>query len=279
MLQSVIADTKDLMDAATSSLSEQGIQRTIVDEILDSKLPAKDKSFQRVFEDVSSVSGAGFETLGSVLRLLAFHVFSNPMILGRLREELEVARQSNTGAMDLKALEQLPYLTSTIMEGLRLSPGIATRMARIAPDRDLLYRDWRVPAGTPVGMTTILMHTDERSYPDPYSFEPERWIQASDHKNAEHAYAPFSRGTRMCVGMQYESPQTPLFLFIFYFTYSDLKLHSLAWAELYMALAALVQQFNFDFVGASAEDFECVSDQFVIGTRGKGILNARARLN
>lgn len=205
-----MTDTKDLMDAATSSLSEQGVQRTIVDEIVDSKLPAKDKSFQRVFEDVSSVSGAGFETLGSVLRLLVFHVFSNPKILGRLREELEVASQSNTDAIDFKALEKLPYLTSTIMEGLRLSPGIATRMARIAPDRDLLYRDWQVPAGTPVGMTTTLMHTDERLYPDPYSFQPERWIQASECKNAEHAYAPFSRGTRMCVGMQYESPRSLL---------------------------------------------------------------------
>lgn len=46
-----------------------------------------------------------------------------------------------------------------------------------------------------------------------------------------------------------------------------------------MALAALVQQFNFELIGASAEDFECVSDQFVIGTRGKGILNAQVRLN
>lgn len=77
---------------------------------------------------------------------------------------------------------------------------------------------------------------------------------SSIRKNAEHAYAPFSKGTRMCVGMH------------------------LAWAELYLALAALIQRFNFDFIGAKAEDFDCSSNQFVIGTKGKGVPKAHVRL-
>lgn len=178
-------------------------QHTIIHEILDSPLNSHDKSLQRVFEDVTSVSGAGFETSGSVLRLLCFHVFSRPEILQRLLEELDSAGQSRSGVVELKTLEQLPFFTSTIKEALRLSPGVATRMARIAPDRDLFYKSWRIPAGTPVGMTTLLMHTDENTYPKPYLFQPERWLEGSGiRKNADHAYAPFSKGTRMCVGMQ-----------------------------------------------------------------------------
>lgn len=178
-------------------------QQTIIHEILDSPLSSHDKSLQRVFEEVTSVSGAGFETSGSVLRLLCFHVFSRPEILQRLLEELDSAGQSRSGVVELKTLEQLPFFTSTIKEALRLSPGVATRMARIAPDRDLFYKSWRIPAGTPVGMTTLLMHTDENTYPKPYLFQPERWLEGSGiRKNADHAYAPFSKGTRMCVGMQ-----------------------------------------------------------------------------
>lgn len=41
---------------------------------------------------------------------------------------------------------------------------------------------------------------------------------------------------------------------------------------MYLALAALAQRFNFQFTDAKAEDFECDSDQFVIGTKGKGLL-------
>jgi cytochrome P450 len=193
-------DTEELMAQALSPSQEKRGRRTIVHEILDSKLPSHDKTHQRIFEDVSSVSGAGFETIGGALRLIFFHVFSSAKILRRLRSELESAKTRHDDVMQLRVLEQLPYLTSTIKEGLRLSPGIATRMARIAPDRDLFYNGWRIPAGQPVGMTTILLHTDERFYSDPHSFSPERWMEGC--KNAETAYAPFSKGTRICLGMQ-----------------------------------------------------------------------------
>lgn len=195
--------TERLMAGSASTSPEARGQQTIIHDILDSSLSSHDKSLQRVFEDVTSVSGAGFETSGSVLRLLSFHVFSRPEILQRLLDELDSAGLPRSNEIELKTLEQLPFLTSTIKEGLRLSPGVATRMARIAPDRDIFYKDWIIPAGTPVGMTTVLMHTDENIYPNPNLFQPERWMEGSSiRKSAEHAYAPFSKGTRMCVGMQ-----------------------------------------------------------------------------
>ncbi len=103
---------------------------------------------------------------------------------------------------ELRKLEQLPYMTSVLMEGLRLSPAIGTRMARIASDRDLVYGEWIIPAGTPVGMITVRMHMDETLYPDPKRFDPERRMHRSFRKKVEKVYAPFSRGTRNCIGMQ-----------------------------------------------------------------------------
>jgi hypothetical protein len=193
-----------------------------------------------------------------LLRLLSYHVFSDPKILHGLLPELYSAGTSELGTIELRKTEQLPFLTAVSMEGLRLSPGVATRMARIAPDRDLSYRDWRIPAGMPVGMTTILMRTDENSYPDPYPFRPERWLDGSGgRKNVDNAYAPFSRGSRMCVGMQ------QVFSLHVDLDGSNQKDDSLAWAEVYPTLAALVQQFTFQFLGAKAEDFQCASDQFI----------------
>lgn len=49
---------------------------------------------------------------------------------------------------------------------------------------------------------------------------------------------------------------------------------SLAWAEMYIVLAALVQRFAFQFEGTSSKDFECESDQFIIETSGNGNLPA-----
>ncbi|RYP45735.1 hypothetical protein DL768_007976 [Monosporascus sp. mg162] len=246
---------KRLMAAVSSSSLDDKYPRTIVHEIVESSLPASEKSFVRVFEDVSTTTGAGFETTASALRLIFFHLFSNAHILQKLRAELaptkaRFANISKVEDLSLKTLEQLPYLTSILKEGLRLSPAIATRMARVAPDRDLFYHEWRIPAGTPVGMTTILMHTDETVYPEPWRFNPERWMNSDARKKMDKAFAPFSRGTRICLGMH------------------------LAWAEMYMIVAALAQHFDFQFEGATAEDFECTSDQFAVGTKGKGALIA-----
>lgn len=59
---------------------------------------------------------------------------------------------------------------------------------------------------------------------------------------------------------------------------TDTLIISLAWAEMYLALAALVQGFDFKFEDAKAEDFEFESDQFAIGTKGKGLLRAHVRI-
>jgi cytochrome P450 len=82
---------------------------------------------------------------------------------------------------------------------MRLSPAVASRAGRVA-DVDLIYDKWRIPAGTPTGMTVLFMHTDENLYPDPLRFNPDRWMGPAVQTSN---YAPFSKGSRICLGMQY----------------------------------------------------------------------------
>lgn len=163
-------DTKNFMKAAVSP--DDNGPRTLVHEIVQSKLPPSEKSFERIFEEMSTTTGAGFETTAAVIRIAAFHIYRSPGILQKLRAEVAAAPDR-----DLKTLEQLPYLTAVIMEAMRLAPAITTRSARIAQDKDLVYADWRIPAGTPVGMTLHLLHQNEEEYPEPKRFNPiDGWI-------------------------------------------------------------------------------------------------------
>ena len=172
----------------------------MVHAIVQSDLPASDKTLERIFQEVATVTAAGFETTANTLRPVLFHVYSNQKILQRLREELVSASHGSPEPIALKTLEQLPYLTAVLSEGLRLSPAIPSRSSRVT-DKDLLYENWCIPAGTPVGMTTLFMHTDQTIYPDPMRFIPDQWL---DDKGAAAAntFSPFSRGTRICLGMQ-----------------------------------------------------------------------------
>lgn len=126
--------------------------------ILENELPPSEKTFLRIYDDVLAVGGADFETTASVLRLIIFHVFSNPEILQKLRNELAPLTSSHD-TIKWQQLEKLPCLTSVLMEGLRLSPAVASRLQQIS-DKELAYGQWRIPAETPVVMTNFLMHTD-----------------------------------------------------------------------------------------------------------------------
>ncbi|KAM5430386.1 hypothetical protein McanMca71_005682 [Microsporum canis] len=240
-LQQSEQDTRDTLAASVSPSPNIKVKDTIVYAITHSDLPPADKTFDRIFEELATITGAGFETISNTLRLILYHVYTNDTILQRLREEINKASTTSSKPVALKQLEKLPYLTAVLTEGLRLSPGVATRAARIT-DKDLFYENWRIPAGTPIGMTTILIHTNEKLYPDPMRFNPERWMEPTYMKTTS-TFAPFSRGTRTCLGMH------------------------LAWAEMYLLLAALVQEFNFTIKDATACDFELDKDNFGIGVR------------
>lgn len=138
------------------------------------------------------------------MRMILYNVWSNPQILQRLRSELSSAQLDSPP--ELRALEKLPYLTGVLLEAMRLSPALATRLQRVAPDRDVVYKNWLIPVGTPIGITTLDIHMDEELYPEPKRFNPDRWTDPESRKRAEKVYAPFSRGSRICLGMQYVFP-------------------------------------------------------------------------
>ncbi|KAI1803415.1 cytochrome P450 [Daldinia bambusicola] len=238
-----MADTKTFMKAAASP--DDNGPRTLVHEIVQSKLPPSEKAFGRTFEEVNTTTGAGFETTAAVIRIAAFHIYSNPEILQKLRAELAAAPK-----LDWKTLEQLPYLTAIIMEAMRLAPAIATRSARIAQDKDLVYADWRIPAGTPVGMTLHLLHQNEEQYPEPQRFNPDRFMDPDPWHLGDRTFVPFGKGKRNCIGMH------------------------LAWAEIYLLLAHMVSRFEFTFPKTKAEDFYVTMDNFALGTPSMGVVPA-----
>jgi cytochrome P450 len=61
---------------------------TIISELIDSKLPVAEKTFERVFADAVTVAGASFETPGYALRLIFYYVSSNKDIFKTLRAKI-----------------------------------------------------------------------------------------------------------------------------------------------------------------------------------------------
>lgn len=110
-------------------------------------------------------------------------------------------------------------MTTVIKEGLRLHNGITARSQRVAPTEILHYRDWIIPAGTPLSSISYFTHYDEETFPEPKTFNPERWLFAGTERLDRYLIA-FGRGTRNRVGT------------------------NLGMSELYLVLAAVIGNFD-----------------------------------
>lgn len=133
-------------------------------------------------------------------------------MLSKVRSELRLLPDTAS----LTELEQLPYLSAVIAEGNRLSFGLTKRTCRIAPDEALQYNGYVIPPGTPMSMTSLCVHTDEGVFPEPWAFDPERWLGPESATQRKYQVA-FGRGARKCIGI------------------------NLAHAELYLTIAAVAR--------------------------------------
>jgi cytochrome P450 len=147
-----------------------------------------------------TVVGAGSHTVAWTLSVACYYLLSSSIMLQNLKTELSTIQDLNENLSTLLAkLEKLPYLTAVIKEALRLAYGVSMRVPRIAPDATLRYKDWMIPPGTAVGMTTVLLHQDPEIFPQPLEFRPERWLNGGSSK-LDRYLTSFSAGSRVCLG-------------------------------------------------------------------------------
>jgi cytochrome P450 len=234
------------MKSNQKDVKEANNSPTIFHELINSDITAEEKSVARFVDEGITLIGAGTVTTAHVLSTTSYHILANPEILHKLQKELKEAMPDGSfgpsAQNTLNQLEHLPYLTAIIKEGLRLTHAISHRNARVAQDRALKFQDWTIPPGTIVSMTALMLHIDPSVFPTPQEFRPERWLQESPTtKPLEKYLLPFGRGSRICLGM------------------------NLAYAELYMALAAVFRRFELSLFETTRDDVEVVHD-FVAGS-------------
>jgi cytochrome P450 len=127
---------------------------------------------------------AGHETTATALAWTFDLVLRHPAVLERLRETLEAGEED--------------YLRATISESLRLRPVIPLAGRRLA--KELSVDGLTLPAGTDVTPAIWLTHTRADLYPEPFAFQPERFL---DEAPDTYAWIPFGGGIRRCLGASF----------------------------------------------------------------------------
>ncbi|KAJ5710315.1 benzoate 4-monooxygenase cytochrome P450 [Penicillium malachiteum] len=229
---------QSMQDAESPGLEKQNSKKgPIFEKLTDPKLPAEERTFQRIHDETGVILQAGTESIGRSLTLAAFHIAHNPSIRDTVREELRSVMPTPTSNASAAQLEQLPYLTGIVWEALRLSYGLTIRLPRCAPAEALKYEDYVIPPGTPLSMSTYLVHHDESIFPDSFSFKPERWMQDGPNAGRLTKYmVSFTRGSRQCLG------------------------YSLSLHVLYLTIASFARQFDMELHKTTLDDLTIISD-------------------
>ncbi|KAH8686013.1 cytochrome P450 [Tricladium varicosporioides] len=159
-------------------LIEVGLERTEV------KAQCKDLIF-------AGTDSTGMN-LATICRQLALH----PDKLEILRKE--VLRNASAGPQK-QEIQSLPYLSAVIREALRLSMANPTRLPHVVPPGGWSFEKTYFPPGTLVGCSAYELHLNPRTFPNPFTFKPERWLDGNVTAEANKSFFAFGAGSRACI--------------------------------------------------------------------------------
>ena len=169
----------------------------------------KGKSFTdaELLDELMTLIVAGFETSANTLNWVWYLIAKHPDIEERLLEETRHVLPG-VSAVNPDSINSMQYTQQTLEEALRLYPPVWL-FTRRSHDEDELD-DYDVPPGTDIYLSPFILHRTERYWPDPHTFDPERFAP-TDKPSKDRPYFPFSLGPRRCLGE--------------YFSFLEMKVH------------------------------------------------------
>ncbi|MEU6142841.1 cytochrome P450 [Streptomyces sp. NPDC047081] len=199
------ADAEACPHASQAHQQQKGLFETLIG--------AEDQLGRRQLQDETITLLAGsIETTGTTLAWALYEIARNPAVERRLREELA----SVCGDRPLRHddIDRLPYARRVLQEAIR-KYGVLWMVTRTAA-RDVVLGGHLIPEGADVMWSPYLHQHDSALFPDPDSFDPDRW-ETGGAAGTRGSFLAFGDGRRKCIGENF------------------------AWVELQIILATVLQ--------------------------------------
>lgn len=184
-----------------------------------------------------------------------FYLSRHPEIYDRLASEIRTTFSSGREIHGGPQLTSCKYLRAVINETLRMSPSSIGTLWRqqdlTLPEqvgKPFIVDGHVVPPGTMVGLSPYSLLHNEKYFPEPFVFRPERHLKGEEGSegNDMRAFAPFAVGSRSCGG------------------------RAVAYLESSLAVAKILWYFDFE---------RAPGDEGALGEGGLGVGKGRERKN
>ncbi|KAJ3291551.1 hypothetical protein HK104_005975 [Borealophlyctis nickersoniae] len=221
-LGDTIKEVRDIVEGIMEAKAEQlRLSDKREGDLLESLLLQAEAGVSKkdILDNLVLLFIAGQDTSANTMVWTLLLLAQNPDKKKKLQDELDSVLGKDGVPKTSADISSLKYLDAVIKESLRLY-GPAPMSQRRAKKPALLGGKWQIPADATINWR--IMHLDEKYWPEPLEFRPERWFDEAAKTNP--AYMPFGAGPFMCVGMRFAN------------------------LNMRMALARIVQRYDFTLV-------------------------------
>ncbi|KAF2702911.1 cytochrome P450 [Pleomassaria siparia CBS 279.74] len=148
--------------------------------------------------ETATLIGAGMDTTSTAIASMFFYLSHHRDVQERAAAEL---RRTFASLDDIRLGSQLSscgFLFACINESMRMSPPAGGALWREVEGEGAVIDGHFLPATSEVGTGIYAINHNRNLFPDPDDFDPDRWSCAG--RADKEAFAPFSFGSRSCVG-------------------------------------------------------------------------------
>eukprot|EP00057_Strongylocentrotus_purpuratus_P030619 XP_782215.3 PREDICTED: cytochrome P450 3A24 [Strongylocentrotus purpuratus] len=143
---------------------------------------------------------AGYETTNTTCGYMLYLLATHPDVQDKLVNEIDdVAPEAED--VGYQSISKMPYLEQIFCETERIYPP-ALMTDRVC-NEPFDINGFTVPKGMRIFIPIFTIHHDPNLWPDPETYDPDRFSKENREKHHPCAWMPFGTGPRNCVGMRF----------------------------------------------------------------------------
>ncbi|KAI8522340.1 hypothetical protein RHMOL_RhmolUnG0003900 [Rhododendron molle] len=183
-------------------------------------------SDEEIIDQMITILYSGYETVSTTSMMAIKYLHDHPDVLQELRKEHLAIREKKRpeDPIDWNDYKSMPFTRAVIFETSRLATIVNGVLRKTTKDMEM--NGFVIPKGWRIYVYTREINYDPRLYPDPFTFNPWRWM-VNDRKicypisrfnktsDSQNYFFIFGGGTRQCPGKELGMAEISTFLHYF----------------------------------------------------------------
>lgn len=271
-----VEDIEELEKRDYANVQDPSLLRFLVD------MRGADIDNKQLRDDLMTMLIAGHETTAAVLTWSLFELLRNPECMKKAQEEIDRVIGDRTPT--LEDVQEMKYIRLIVAETLRLYPQPPLLIRRCREENKVpkgAGREATVIRGMDMFLALYNIHRDEKFWPEPTKFDPERFTRKYVNPDvpewegfdpakwegrlypnelaSDFAYLPFGGGARKCIGDEF------------------------ATLEATVTLAMVLRRYDFEFDKSKSTSVDIMDEPFnlehPVGMRSGATIHTRKGLH